>query len=136
MSINARRRVEKNGWPQVQVVEAAAEEVRLPDGFDGLLMFAAPDVYASERALANLMPRLREGARVVAFGHKLSRNPWGRMSNPFFRLLLSTLSFPTTPRPEYEACRLLAPRLERLQVEEYFLGTLFLAWGIVTASKG
>jgi cyclopropane fatty-acyl-phospholipid synthase-like methyltransferase len=44
MSINAKRRIAKNGWRNVQVIEAAAEDVHLTGLFDALLMFAAPDV--------------------------------------------------------------------------------------------
>ncbi len=129
ISVNARRRIQKNGWQNVRVIEAAAEDVDLTGQFDGLLMFAAADIYASEEALANILPHLRAGARVVAFGYKLSRHPLGRMLNPVFRLLVSTLSFPTTPRPEYEPWRILAKRLVGLQVEEDLLGTMFLASG-------
>jgi SAM-dependent methyltransferase len=64
ISINAKRRITKNGWSNVQVIEAAAQDVHLTGLFDGLLMFAAPDVYASEEALENIVPHLRKNARV------------------------------------------------------------------------
>src|SRR6266480_3804267 len=70
ISINARRRIEKKGWRNVEVIEAAAQEVHLTGTFDGLLMFAAADVYASEEALENLFTHLNEKARVAAFGAK------------------------------------------------------------------
>lgn len=104
ISINARRRIEKNGWRNVQVIESAAQDVRLTGTFDGLLMFAAADVYASDEALANIFPHLRENARVVAFGAKLSRNRLGGILNPVLRKLFS-LSFSTTPRPDHEPWR-------------------------------
>src|SRR6266852_4627728 len=99
-SINARRRIAKNGWRNVQVIEAAAQHVHLTGPFDGLLMFAAADVYASEEALENIVPHLRECARVVAFGAKRSSNQLGRDLNPFLRMLFN-LSFSTTPRPDH-----------------------------------
>src|SRR6266700_5871310 len=37
ISINARRRIEKKGWRNVEVIEAAAQEVHLTGTFDGLL---------------------------------------------------------------------------------------------------
>src|SRR5712691_4128258 len=40
ISINARRRIEKNGWRNVQLIEADARTVHLTGTFDGLLMFA------------------------------------------------------------------------------------------------
>ena len=130
ISINARRRIEKNGWRNVQVIEAAGQDVHLTGTFDGLLLFAAADVYASEEALANIFPHLRENARVVAFGAKLSHNRWGRILNPVLRMLFS-LSFSTTPRPDHEPWRSLAKRLEQVDIEEYFFGLMFLASGSV-----
>ena len=54
-------------------MEAGARTVELQGKFDGVLMFAAADVYASPQSLANLLPYLKDEARVVAFGAKLSR---------------------------------------------------------------
>jgi len=59
-------------------------------------MFAAADVYASPQALANLFPYLKNDARVVAFGAKLSRRRSGKVLNPLLRLLWK-LSFSSTP---------------------------------------
>jgi demethylmenaquinone methyltransferase/2-methoxy-6-polyprenyl-1,4-benzoquinol methylase len=134
MSINARRRIEKNGWRNVEVIEADAREVHLTGTFDGLLMFAAADVYASEKALDNLFPHLSEKAPVVAFGAKLSSRRLGSILNPFLRMLFN-LSFSTTPRPDYEPWRILAKRVEKLTVEEYFFGLMFLVSGSVVAMK-
>jgi SAM-dependent methyltransferase len=130
ISMNARRRIEKNGWRNVEVIEAAAQEVHLTGTFDGLLMFAAADVYASEAALENVFPLLNEKARIAAFGAKLSSGHLGRILNPFLRMLFN-LSFSTTPRPDYEPWRTLANRVEKLNVEEYFFGLMFLVSGSV-----
>ncbi len=130
ISINARRRIARNGWRNVQLIEAAAQDVHLTGPFDGLLMFAAADVYASEGALKNIFPHLRENARVVAFGAKLSSNQLGSILNPLLRMLFK-LSFSTTPRPDYEPWRILATRVEKLAVEEYFFGLMFLTSGSV-----
>src|SRR5712691_3234854 len=111
ISINARRRIARNGWRNVQ-------------------LFAAADVYASEGALKNIFPHLRENARVVAFGAKLSSNRLGSILNPLLRMLFK-LSFSTTPRPDYEPWRILATRVEKLAVEEYFFGLMFLTSGSV-----
>ena len=58
-------------------------------------MFAAADVYASEEALVNVLPHLKDNARIAAFGAKLSSNGFGRIFNPFLKLLFN-LSFSTT----------------------------------------
>jgi SAM-dependent methyltransferase len=135
ISINARRRIKQNGWRNVEVIEAAAQHVRLAGTFNGLLMFAAADVYASEEALGNVFPHLNEKARVAAFGAKLSSGRLGRILNPFLRMLFN-LSFSTTPRPDYEPWRILAKHVEKLNVEEYFFGLMFLTSGCVVATKG
>ena len=129
VAVNARRRVARHGWENVHVVEAAAEAVALTGAFDGALMFGAPDVYASESALDNVLPHLRPHARVVFFGAKTSRRRGGWLLNALLRAVFPTLSFRTTPVPDHEPWRLLAPRLESLTVEEYFFGWLFLASG-------
>ena len=134
ISINARRRIERNGWRNVEVIEAAAQEVHLTGTFDALLMFAAADVYASEEALENILPHLRENARVAAFGAKLSNKRLGSSLNPVLRMLFN-LSFSTTPRPDYEPWRILAKRVEKLDVEEYFFGLMFLCSGSVVTKK-
>ena len=134
ISINARRRIKKNGWRNVEVIEAAAQDIHLIGRFDGLLMFAAADVYASEKALDNLFPHLNEKARVAAFGAKLSSSRLGKILNPFLRMLFN-LSFSTTPRPDYEPWRILAKRVEKLTVEEYFFGLMFLVSGSVVAMQ-
>jgi len=134
ISVNARRRIEKNSWRNVEVIEAAAQEVHLTGTFDGLLMFAAADVYASEEALANIFPYLKENARVAAFGAKRSSSRFGSILNPLLRMLF-TLSFSTTPRPDYEPWRILAKRVEKLTVKEYFFGLMFLVSGSVVAIK-
>jgi len=135
VAINARRRIAKNGWKNVHVIEADARTVRLTGTFAGALMFAAADVYASEEALENIFPHLRDKARVAAFGPKLSSNRRRRILNPFLRMLFN-LSFSTTPRPDYEPWRILAKRVENVNVEEYFLGFMFLASASVARPTG
>lgn len=131
---NAERRVARNEWNNVHVIEAAAQEVQLSGAFDGALMFAAPDVYASEAALANILPHLRENARIVFFGAKLSDSGAGRLLNPALRKLVAKLS-PTTPIPEEEPWRLLARHVKDLRIEEYFFASMFLASGSVNAKN-
>ena len=130
ISVSARRRIAKNCWKNVEVIEAAAQEVQLTGMFDGLLMFAAADVYASAEALENIFPHLRDNARIAAFGAKFSSNRLGVILNPVLRMLFK-LSFSTTPRPNYEPWRLLAERVEKLEIKEYFGGLMFLASGSV-----
>lgn len=134
VAINARRRIEKNRWNNVQLMVADARTVELKGGFSGLLMFAAADIYASSEALANLFPYLKHDARIVAFGAKLSHRPSGKVLNPLLRLLWK-LSFSSTPAVNYEPWAPLKDRIDELQVQEYSFGCMFLAWGSRSARQ-
>ncbi len=128
ITINARRRIEKNRWNNVQVIEADARTVKLKGKFDGLLSFAAAEIYASSQALANLFPYLKDDARVVAFGAKLSHRRLGKVFNLLFRSLWK-LSFSSTPALNHEPWAPLKMRVGEFNVQEYFFGCMFLAWG-------
>ena len=128
VAINARKRIEANHWNNVQVVEGDAASVCLDGKFDGLVMFGAPDVYASPEALSNLLPYLRYGARIVFFGAKVSRRVSGAAPNLLFRWLMK-FSFSSTPGLNEEPWCVLKNQLADLEVTEYFCGCMFLAWG-------
>jgi SAM-dependent methyltransferase len=130
----SRNRIAKNQWKNVKVIVAAAQDVRLTGTFDGLLMFAAPDVYASEEALENILPHLKAGARIVAFGAKVSSTRTGKLLNPILKML-HTLSFTTTPRPNEEPWQILAKYVEKIEVKEYFFGLMFLVSGSLVTKK-
>ena len=53
---NTLRRIESNDWQNVELINASAQAAELSGKFDSLLMFAAPDVYASDEALDNIFP--------------------------------------------------------------------------------
>lgn len=126
--INARRRVTGNAWRNVEVVEAPADRAELPGLFDGALMFAAPDVFASERALENILPRIKPGGRLALFGAKLSDGKLGAPLNGFFLFMCRHLS-PASPLPDAAPWTMLATHLEDVEVEELFFGSMFLASG-------
>jgi len=134
VAINARRRIEKNRWRNVLVIEGDARTVELQGKFDGVLMFAAADVYACPQSLANVFPSLKNDACVVAFGAKLSHHRSGKVLNPLLRLLWK-LSFSSTPAVNYEPWGPLKDRSDELHVEEHFFGCMFLAWGSINAGR-
>ena len=134
--INARRRVDRHQWQNVQIIESDARSVSLEGAFDGLLMFAAPDVYASREALDNLLPRLNPSARVVFFGANTSRRRSGWVLNPLLRSLVPRLSFETTPMPTDQPWAMLAPSLQSLTIRELFGGWMFLASGSFSKPSG
>jgi SAM-dependent methyltransferase len=126
--MNARRRIESNRWDNVEIVEAAAQDVHLSGMYDSMLMFAAPDVFASEAAWANIFPHLRDNARVVFFGAKLSDQRMGAILNLLLRRMVTRLS-PATPIPDEQPWRLIAGHVDEFRVEQYFFGSMFLASG-------
>ena len=134
VAINARKRIEANRWSNVQVVEGDANTVQLNGTFDAMLLLGAPDAYASPQAVENLLRYLKDDARVVAFGAKLSHRRLGRMLNLIPRSLMK-LSFASTPELSYEPWDVLAKRLAEVRVREYCFGCLFLACGCVRASS-
>jgi cyclopropane fatty-acyl-phospholipid synthase-like methyltransferase len=134
VALNARRRIERHHWANVHIVEAPAETASLDGAFDGALMVGAPDVFGSKVALANILPCLRPGARVVFFGAKTSRRRLGWVLNPLLRAIFPKMSFPSTPVPDDAPWRALAPHLRDLVVEEHFFGWMFLASGTVVGA--
>jgi hypothetical protein len=96
-------------------------------------MFAAPDVYASNDALAQLTPHLRQGARVVFFGSKTSKRRFGWLLNSALNFAMTKLSLPTTPGLEAEPWHVAAEQLEEFVVEECFFGWMFIAAGTLRA---
>jgi SAM-dependent methyltransferase len=134
VAINAKRRIEANRWNNVQLVVGDARIIKLEGKFDGLVMFAAPDVYASPEAIANLLPYLNADARVIAFGAKLSRRSIGKMFNVLFRSLMK-LSFKSTPALNHAPWGVFEGELTEIHVREYFFGCMFLAWGCLQERK-
>lgn len=128
---NTNKRITKNNWQNVHVVEGDANTVNLSGSFDGLLMFAAPDVYASEQALSNIFPHLTVNSKVVIFGAKISKKRFGWLLNGTLRLVFSKLSS-STPSLNSEPWKILEKRLQDFQIKEYFFGWMFLAHGSVT----
>ena len=129
VAINAKKRIEVRRWSNVQVIQGDARTVTLSGEFDGLVLFAAPDVYASPQALANLFPYLKDNAPVVAFGAKLSRRRLAGALNLLFQSLMK-LSFSSTPGLNHEPWCVLENWLVEVHVQEYFFGCMFLASGV------
>jgi demethylmenaquinone methyltransferase/2-methoxy-6-polyprenyl-1,4-benzoquinol methylase len=136
ISTNSRRRIEKHGWRNVELIQADARTVHLTGEFDGLLLFAT-DVIFLEDALENIFPHLKDGARVVLFGAKTLSNRLGKIWNPVLRMLFN-FTFSSTPRPDSfaEPWRMVAKRVEKLDIEECFFGLMWLASGSVARAKG
>ena len=127
----AQRRIEVNHWTNVQAVLGDARSVVLNGKFNALLLFGAPDIYASPEAMMNLRPYLNDHARIVAFGAKLTEHRFGASLNALMKSLLS-FSFASTPKLNFEPWAPLKPYCLDLEVREFVLGCFFLASGSIT----
>ena len=128
MAERAGRRIRDNGWKNVQLIVESAERAVLNGRFDGLLLFAAHEILTSTPMLDHLLAYLRDGARVVAFGAKLTPPPLGWLFNPFFRLV-SKQWLPHSPPIDTQPWRLLSGRLAQIRVEQRLGGLLYLVSG-------
>jgi SAM-dependent methyltransferase len=128
-TINTRKRIAKNKWENVKVIESDIQNVTLYGKYDGLLMFAAPDVFASEKALSNILPHLKEKAQIVFFGAKISNRRFGWLLNFLLRKAITKLSFPSTPALESRPWCIIENHIQNLVIEECFFGWMFLAHG-------
>jgi len=70
MAAVAREHIASEGWANVTVVEALAEEAQVGLTADAALFCAVHDILQSPEALRNVMTTLRPGAWVVAGGGK------------------------------------------------------------------
>lgn len=70
MLVQARERVAAAGWPQVALLETAAQHLQLPAPVDALLFHYTHDILRSPLALRSVLACARPGARVAIAGIK------------------------------------------------------------------
>ena len=75
MAAVAREYIAREGWRNVIVVQAPAEDARLQETADAALFCAVHDILQSPRALRNVMAALCPGAWVAAGGGKWAAPP-------------------------------------------------------------
>jgi SAM-dependent methyltransferase len=126
MAAVARERIASEGWPNVTVVEAPAEDAQIAVTADAALFCAVHDILQSPSALRNVVARLRPGAWVAAGGGKWAA-PWLVAVNLQARVLHSPYvrSFEGFDRP----WRHLAQQLEDVHVRELALGSGYIMTG-------
>jgi hypothetical protein len=113
----------------VHVAIGSAQNIALPGRFDALLLFAAHEVLTSPEALDHVLPHLKEGARIAAFGARLSYSRRGRLLNPLVGLLTQTLLPASSAAVDARPWRLLEDRAGKLHIEEPMAGLLYLVSG-------
>jgi SAM-dependent methyltransferase len=126
----ARARIAREGWRNIQLVNAPVEDAGIAVAADAALFHFTHDIMRTPRALANIVDRLKPGARVVASGLK-----WA----PVFALpvnvavtlaaLRSTSTIEGLGRP-WSHLERLVPDLE---VEQLLGGGVYLASGTIRA---
>ncbi|MCU0969847.1 MAG: methyltransferase domain-containing protein [Rubrivivax sp.] len=130
MLMRARARVESAGWRNVDLIEAAAQELALPAPVDALLFHYTHDVLRSPAALAALLAHARPGARVAIAGIKYFTgwlaplNPWVYWKNRGYN------GRPGELRTPWDR---IAPRLTDWRWEPTQWGMGYLASGRVAA---
>jgi SAM-dependent methyltransferase len=126
----ARTRAARAGWKNVRLIKTAVEDAQVDVAADAALFHFTHDIMRTPRAVANVIERLRPGARVVATGLK-----WA----PLFALpvnvgvalaaLRSTSTIEGLDRPWSHLARL----VPNLKVESLVGGGVYLATGTVGA---
>jgi len=126
----AAERVADRGWRNVILVQAPVEDAELPVVADHALFCATHDVLQSEAALDNVVGHVRDGGTVAATGGKWAP-PWAVALNAGILALHSPYvrDFTGFDRPWVH----LAPRLDRMRVQEVAMGGGYLASGTVPA---
>ena len=124
----ARRRVAREGWGNVTLVDSAMERAVLAYPLDAILFNFTHDVLRSPVALGRVFAPARPGARVAVAGMKLV--PWWlaplnlwvrRKARPYMT------TFEGLERP----WSLLEPYLERFEWKPALIGTAYIGWGRV-----
>jgi SAM-dependent methyltransferase len=124
----AELRVTKHGWPNVTLLEGAAQDVELPTDLDAALLVLTHDIMRSREALANVLHSLRPGGRVVAAG---SKRP-ARWTGPVRTYVeLKARRYVTTFEGFDAPWSVLAELVPGLRVEPILLGGAYIASGMV-----
>ena len=134
MLARARRRVERAGWRNVELVNAFAH-LWHPDGpVDAVFACNVNQLIASPEVVDNAVSWLRPGGKVVWAGGKRGPGLGGRLRALLVRLFVvmgqrerSASDWILHPQPWHY----LQERLPGLQVEEALSGNAFVAWGDV-----
>ena len=122
----ARDRIEAEGWDNVTVVQSSAEDAQITLTADAALFCAVHDILQSPDALANVLGKLRPGARVAAGGGKWAP-PWMVGVNLPVTMLHAPYvrSFKGFQRPWHHLGQL----LDDVQVRELALGSGYILTG-------
>ena len=126
MGALARRRIEREGWRNVVLEQAAIEEAELPETIDAVLFNYTHDVLRSPAALAHIFARVRPGARVAVAGMRYV-SWWLAPVNLY--VLLAARPYMTTFEGLGRPWSHLEAYLDRFATEPTLFGTGYIGWG-------
>lgn len=124
----AGRRVESQGWPEVELVRSPVQEATVDVRADAALFSFTHDVLRSPAAVDRVVKSLRPGARVAATGSKWAPR-WAVPVNLVVRRVARP--YVTTFEGFDQPWSCLEARAGTLQVESLVLGAVYVAYGTV-----
>ena len=129
MLARAQEKVAREGWTNVTLLEANAEEVKLePESVDAVLSYYTHDIMTSRRAVERAVCALRPSGNFMAAGSKRAVGLRGLLLNQitlaYSRPFITNTSGTTRPWAHLED--LLGP----LNVEERLWGSIYIAYGV------
>ncbi len=132
MLAQAERLVERQGWENVELVQADARQLDLGEKFDAVLWMLAASVVpdwqaALERAVAHVKP----GGRLVVGDARFSERWYARPFNWYADIMGLGAAADPSRRP----WELLPQHLFNVGYQDLLLGFLYVAWGQKTESR-
>jgi ubiquinone/menaquinone biosynthesis C-methylase UbiE len=120
----ARRRVERHGWRNVDLIEAPVQDAAIPSGVDAALFFFTHDLLQTPTALENVLDSLQPGGRVVTAG---ARRPAPWIVPLVLPVLLLIRRYVTTSQGLAQPWKELEDRVPEIDVKLSHLGVIYVA---------
>jgi ubiquinone/menaquinone biosynthesis C-methylase UbiE len=121
----ATKRIAHEGWTNVELIDARAQEAKLPDA-DAAIFFFTHDLMRTPAALDNVTTAVRPGGRVVTAGMK---RPSAWLAPIALTAWLVMRRYVTTDEGLAKPWDLLADRLDDVTIASRLLGAIYIAAG-------
>jgi demethylmenaquinone methyltransferase/2-methoxy-6-polyprenyl-1,4-benzoquinol methylase len=126
MLAEAERLVEREGWQNVELLQADARQLDLGEQFDAVLwMLAATVVPDWQVALERAVAHVKHGGRLVVADARFSERWYARPFNWYTDIMGAGAAADMGRRP----WELLPQHLTKVGYEDLLLGFLYVAWG-------
>ena len=129
MLAHARARVAQNGWTNVTLLNASAEEADIPAKASAALFHFTHDILRNPAAVRNVVGKLQPGAHVVAVGLQWAA-PWAWPINGF--VLLAAMRSVTRMEGLAQPWSLLTEQVGEMEVNSTLFGGVYIASGAIT----